>query len=532
VNADVARLRRWLVRAQPPRGEFVRALAAGFVANAINVALLIGAIALLVDSATRPGLRAVAVVLVVIELFAFVRSPLRYAERLSAHRLGYAAVTHWRRWLVVAVGQLDYSRWRHHASGDLLERALADTDQLQDLWLRFVIPALDTLAVMVLGDVVVALLPPRGQWWDYALILIVSQLIAVVALAKLASVELRDDRALRAARGHYRGELVELSGAMPQMALLGRASLAERRLAETAGELQRREAGLRARRRASSALVVVASLVALAGVAQHPHTSHVWLVVAAVVGLATYDALGALRAALTAAVEVNGGGERLEAIATGAPHRSAPWPRDHALRLEHVDLEEDGRVLVRDASLRIEPGQHVALVGESGVGKSTLLRALAGLDDVAAGAVLVGDVALRTLDEIELRARLAYVVSEPGFTRGYALDVLTLGRTGSRDALTDLTTLGLATERATRFDTLSRGEEARIALVRALYTAPVIVLLDELTAGLGHEETRAVLALLDSTSATVVVATHDEQVIEWADVLVELRAGELRLVRR
>jgi putative ABC transport system ATP-binding protein len=69
-------------------------------------------------------------------------------------------------------------------------------------------------------------------------------------------------------------------------------------------------------------------------------------------------------------------------------------------------------------------------------------------------------------------------------------------------------------------------------LVRALYTAPVIVLLDELTAGLGHEETRAVLALLDSTSATVVVATHDEQVIEWADVLVELRAGELRLVRR
>ena len=189
-------------------------------------------------------------------------------------------------------------------------------------------------------------------------------------------------------------------------------------------------------------------------------------------------------------------------------------------------------VVFSGIDLDVRDGEMLALVGESGVGKSTLLRALAGLDDVAAGAVLVGDVALRTLDEIELRARLAYVVSEPGFTRGYALDVLTLGRTGSRDALTDLTTLGIATERATRFDTLSRGEEARIALVRALYTAPVIVLLDELTAGLGHEETRAVLALLDSTSATVVVATHDEQVIEWADVLVELRAGELRLVRR
>ena len=77
-----------------------RALVAGFVATATNVALLVGAVALLVESATRPGLRAVAVVLIVIELFAFLRSPLRFSERLAAHRLGYAAVTRWRRWLV------------------------------------------------------------------------------------------------------------------------------------------------------------------------------------------------------------------------------------------------------------------------------------------------------------------------------------------------------------------------------------------------------------------------------------------------
>jgi ATP-binding cassette subfamily C protein CydC len=532
MSGDVARLRRWLRRAQPPRGELIRALLAGFVASTTNVALLVGAIALLVESATRPGLRAVAVVLVVIELFAFLRSPLRFTERLAAHRLGYAAVTQWRRWLVEVIGQLDYSRWRRHASGDLLERALIDTDQLQDLWLRFFIPSVDTLAVMVLGDLVVAVLPPHGHWWDYVLVLAVSQALGVVALAKLATVELRDDRTLRAARGHYRAQLVELSVAAPAMVLLRRASLADTRLADAARRLELAETALRRRRRLSSGLVVVASLVALAGVAQHPRTSNVWLAVAAVVGLATYDALSAVRAAFTAAVEVSGGGERLNALASTDQVGAQRWPAETTVRLERVALAENGRLLLRDVSLDVSPGMRVALVGESGVGKSTLLRAMAGLDAVRSGEVLVGGVALSELAESEIRGHLAYVTSEPGFTRGYALDVLTLGRPGSRDALNDLAALGVVAERSTKFDELSRGEDARVALARALFVAPEIVLLDEVTAGLGLEETRRVLTLLDSTSATVIVATHDEQVIGWCDLVVELRAGELHQITR
>jgi ATP-binding cassette subfamily C protein CydCD len=151
---------------------------------------------------------------------------------------------------------------------------------------------------------------------------------------------------------------------------------------------------------------------------------------------------------------------------------------------------------------------------------------------VRAGEVVVGDVALRGIEEAELRRHLAYVTSEPGFTRGYALDVLTLGRSSSRDALVDLATLGVVAEGSTRFDDLSRGEIARVALARALVPAPDVVVLDEPTAGLGREETRAVLDLLDSTSATVIVATHDEQVIAWSDVVVEVRDGALHVLRR
>jgi ATP-binding cassette, subfamily C, bacterial CydC len=229
VKNDVDRLWRWLRRAQPPRGSLLRALLAGLVASIVNVALLVGAVGLLVESATRPGLRTVLGALIVIELFAFLRSPLRFVERLSAHRLGFAAVSRWRRWLVLSVGAFSFSRWRSFAAGDLLERSLRDTDELQDLWLRCVIPLVTSGAVMVLGDLFIGLMAPRGRWWSYAGDLLAVQLLGVAALIANVGPLLRRDRVLRRSRAAYRANLVELSAATPELVLLDRVDFAERR---------------------------------------------------------------------------------------------------------------------------------------------------------------------------------------------------------------------------------------------------------------------------------------------------------------
>jgi ABC-type transport system involved in cytochrome bd biosynthesis fused ATPase/permease subunit len=499
----------------------------GFVATSTTVALLVGAIALLVESATRPGLRAVAIVLVVIELFAFLRSPLRFGERLAAHRLGYAAVTRWRRWLVLVVGQLDYSQWRAYASGDLLERALGDTDELQDLWLRFVIPFVDVIAVMVASDVVVAILPPHAHWWTYAVNLVILQLIGVGGLCFLARRELANDRHLRHARGLYRAQLVELSAATPEITLIGRASYAESRSVIATATLHDAERGLRHHRRLSNALVILVSLLALVGVVSHPTTSSVWLVVAAMIGLTNFELLSSVRSSLHAAVEVSGGGERLEALATTVHAGTTAWPDDATLRVEHLTIDEDERALVRDATLTVEPGARVAIMGESGVGKSTLLRALSRLDHVSSGSITIGGVDIASIKEDEFRRHVTYVASEPGLTRGYPVDVVLLGRSTERDPFGDLGALGLSADRTTRFEELSRGERVRVALARALVTSPLIYVLDEPTAGLGRDETARLLDLLGATGATVIVATHDDDVARWCDIIVELRAGEL-----
>ena len=176
---DLRRLLTWLERARPPRRALASALVAGLVATLSGVALSVGALALLVESAHRPGLAAVAGVLIVIELLAFLRSPIRFYERMSAHRLGLSAVTRWRRWLVETIGRWSYQRWRTQAAGDMLERALRDTDELQDLWLRGVVPAISSLAAAMLADLIIGFLPAHGTWWPVAGLLALAQLVAV-----------------------------------------------------------------------------------------------------------------------------------------------------------------------------------------------------------------------------------------------------------------------------------------------------------------------------------------------------------------
>lgn len=503
---------------------------AGTVATITNTGLLVGAVGLLVASANRPGLRAVAGVLIVIELLAFLRSPLRFSERLSAHRLGFSAVTRWRRWLIATIGRWDYSRWRAHAAGDLLERSLRDTDELQDLWLRFALPIFSTSASLVAGDIVIALFPPHGHWFSLALSMLCIQALGFVTLfANLGSL-VRIDQELRRDRGAYLAELVELSDVTPELSLLGHEGFASARLSRARVQLNRSETRLQRAKRLSNIVPLASAALALAAVwVVYPPSSPTWLVVAALLAVANADALNVVRTALDTAVAVSAAASRLEELETVASMGAIPWPGDATLRLEHVRIEEE-LVLVDDVTFTLRPGQHIALTGPSGSGKSTLLRALCGLDRAASGQITVGGIALEEINEPSLRSKLAYVTSEPGLTRGYAVDVIGLGRATSRDAAQDLADVGIYADEATKWGELSRGERQRVALVRALVTSPAIVVLDEPTSGLGSDETERVLSLLTSADVAVIVATHDPLVVAWCDVVLELSEHRLRRV--
>ena len=531
--SDVARLWRWIRRSQPSRSTLARAMVAAVVANATNVGLSVGALGLLVVSATRPGLRAIAGILIVIELVAFLRSPIRFTERTSTHQLGFEAVTRWRRWLVRQVGTWNYGRWRTYAAGDLLERALRDTDELQDLWLRGVVPAASTIVTLLLGDVVVGLLPPHGAWWRLAGLFALTQSIGLALLASTVARDVRDDRAVRTARSRYQASLVELGAVAPELHLLHKDSFVVERLQPLSRALSAAQRFAFARSRLSVVVAPVVALISLTLVVlEHPSTSPVWLVVTFILALTSAESIAAVRNALATAVAVSAASERLDDLETPPSSSHAPWPDVARLQLRDVSINESGRPIVSGVRIDIDAGRRIAITGPSGSGKSTLLRVMARLDEPDEGVIYVDDVPLSLIDEQRLREHLVYQSSEVGLMGGFVLDVVLLGRSGARDVLEDLHHLGIDVTVSTRWEDLSRGERQRVAFTRSIATNPSVLLLDEPTSGLGHEETGALLTILESLVSTIVIATHDPDVMAWCDEVYELNNAVLRALRR
>ncbi|MGH3903067.1 MAG: ABC transporter ATP-binding protein [Pseudonocardiaceae bacterium] len=195
-----------------------------------------------------------------------------------------------------------------------------------------------------------------------------------------------------------------------------------------------------------------------------------------------------------------------------------------------------------EVSLRIAPGETVALVGATGAGKSTLVKLLARFYDPVAGVVLVDGVDLRRYDPAALHQRLGVVPQEAHLFRGDVADNIGYGRPqagpaeveaatrriGALDAVAALPH-GFRQPVGERGQGLSAGQRQLLALARAELVEPDLLLLDEATAALDPATEQVVLAAADRLAArrTTVVIAHRLATAAAADRIVVLDGGRI-----
>ncbi len=538
-----ATLRSLLALAPLPRVRLATATVLGALTVLFGVGLMATAGYLIARAAERPAVLSLEVAIVGVRFFGLGRPLVRYLERLSSHDVALRMLTRVRTQFYARIVPLAPAELSTFRQGDLLSRMVADVDALQNLTLRGLEPPLIAiLAGAVSVGVMAAVLPAA------ALALAIGLLVAGIGVPALSGgLAVRAGRRQAAARGELSAELVELLGGAPELTTFGAGEAALRRVRQVdAGlvALGRRDASAAGLADGLGTLITgltVCAVLALAVAASHSGTlDRVLVAMVTLLALAAFEAVTPLAASARELAATLAAGRRIleltdrrAAIADlPAPRPIPAWP--FALALEDVSARYPGqdRPALDGFTLRLAPGERVALLGPSGAGKTTVTNLLLRFLDPEAGRVTLAGHDLRDYRLADVRHAVAVAGQTAHLFSTSIRDNLRLGRPSAteaeiEDALRRAQILDWVRELPDGVDTevgelgreLSGGQRQRIVLARALLADAPVLILDEPTAHLDPPTAAELVTDVFAAAAgrTVLLISHRTEGLELVD---------------
>ncbi|MFI1210097.1 thiol reductant ABC exporter subunit CydD [Streptomyces sp. NPDC020802] len=479
--------------------------------------------------------------LVLLAAVAVGRALVSWLTELAAHRASAAVKSELRGRLLERAGALGPEWLSGQRTGSLIALATRGVDALDDYFSRY----LPQLGLAVVVPVAVLARIVTEDWVSAAIIVGTLPLIPIFMMLIGWVTQSQMDRQWRLL-SRLSGHFLDVVAGLPTLKVFGRAKAQADSIRRITGEY--RQATMRTLRIAfisSFALELLATIsVALVAVTVGMRLVHGDMalydgLVVLVLAPEAYLPLRQVGAQYHAAAEGLSAAEEIFAVLeTPVPASGAGTvPSSGELSFEGVTVRYPGRSsdAVSDVSFEVRPGEAVALVGPSGVGKTTLLNVALGFVEPTAGRVRVGGVDLAEADMKEWRSRVAWVPQRPHLYAASIAENVRLARpeaddTAVRQALSDAGALefvdalpdGVHTRLGEDGAGLSAGQRQRLALARAFLSDRPVLLLDEPTASLdGATEAEVVEAVRRlAVGRTALLVVHRPALLAVADRVV------------
>ena len=546
-RSESVALRRCLSMLQVSGSGFALSLLLGVTALGAAIALGGTAAWLIARASQQPPVLYLTVAATSVRLFGVSRALARYLSRLASHKVALTGMDNLRNNLYDELAAAPGTKLSTLRRGDLMTRAGADVDEVGNVVVKTLLPAL-VAAIVGVGTVGVITIISPAAGIILALSLVVSGIIAPALIAR--SVRLAESQGADARTDIAATSLAILEGAT-ELSMAGTLERARHSLDRAEGELS---AALARSSRLSAfarGLDVCAMGVAVIGalLIGIPQTTsgalaQVLLAVIVLVPLSSFEGVAELTPAAAQLVRSAQAATRicslLDEEAPAQPHDVPEGPTV----IEARDLAigwPSGPTLVTGISLTLRPGSSLAIVGPSGIGKTTLLATLTGIIPPKSGSALINGVPAWGADRDQLTSRItmtaedAHVfattiyenlrVARASLTRDEASELL--ARAGLAQWVQSLPD-GLDTVIGSGGTTVSGGERRRLLMARALAAPAPIMAVDEASEHLDAATADRLMETLLTRSpdrATLVV-THRLSALDQADQVIVLAAPD------